>query len=474
MKFSRSVLYLFFVSGIIVSAVIAQLPQSPQQKFKSIHQIEWEQHKGFVPKQLPPLFKGTPVKLQPRANPPSKEIFGYLPFWVYPNYPNLNYDLLTTIAYFAAEMDDRGNLTNLHNWPAAGLVNMAHSKGVRVVLTAINFEPPSIASVLSDPTRRSRLINNLLNEVKRAHADGVNIDFEGVPGDQRINLLTFMTELTDAFHAQIPGSFVTIFTPAVDWNDAFDYFSLAQVTDGLVIGGYDYHWKTGPTAGPVAPLTGNRWGFFSVTWTLGDYLTKTAGNVEKLILGVPFYGFEWPTVSDALEAQTTDVGTTLFYNTAYVNAQQYGRLWDQESQTPWYKYNDGQWHQGWYDDSLSLALKFNLVKEKSLKGIGIWALTYDGERPELQGAMASAFGANSAPLKPLSFYVVNIGDGRVKISVQPATGATGYKIYQSFDAQNFKGTIYPGATNILANLSMDSTYYFKISAVNGNGESQTT
>ena len=469
-----AILITFFAQWIQTKSSLSQGTTGGQQ-FKSTHQIEWERHKHFVRKDKVPAFEGTPIALSPKKAAPNKEIFGYLPYWVFSNYPNLNYNLLTTIAYFGAEVNAQGNLTNLHDWPAPGLINKAHSEGVRVVLTAMSFNSSSIASVLSDSNLRTSLINNLLTQVQIANADGIQIDFEGVPSGQRANLTTFMTELTDVFHSAIPGSFVTIFTPAVDWRDVFDYFSLAQITDGLVISGYDYHWSAAPTAGPVSPLTGTRWGFFNVTWTVSDYLSKTFSNTSKLILGLPFYGYDWPTESDALEAATTDVGESIFFSEAYPNALQYGRLWDEESQSPWYKYNDGQWHQGWYDDSLSLAKKFGFVIDQDLKGIGIWALSYDGGRQELQGALADAFGSTAPPLKPTAFYVLNMGDGRVQIASKAASGATGYNIYKSTDGDNFdQGTEFPNALNVLSNLSPDSTYYLKMSAINGNGESNLT
>lgn len=453
----------------------AQQEKPEQRGSKSIHQLEWERHQNFEPAEKPAPFLGKPGQLQSRAGAPSKEIFGYLPYWVYPNYPNLNYELLTTIAYFGAEMDELGNLTNLHNWPAAGLIDKAHSAGVRVVLTVINFVPTSLSSILGDPNRRTKLINNLLQQVQNANADGVSIDFEAVPSGQRANLTAFMTELAETFHDAIPGSFVTIFTPAVDWSDVFDYFALAEITDGLIMQGYDYHWTTAPTAGPVAPLTGTRWGFYNVLWTINDYLFKTNSNTEKLILSVPFYGLEWPTEDDGLESNTLESADAIFYNEAYTNAMQYGWLWDAESQTPWYKFNDGRWHQGWYDDSLSLGKKFEVVNEQDLKGIAIWALSYDGTRQELQGSLSDAFGSTAAPLRPAAFRVFNVGEGKVEIAGEPAAGATAYKIYTSADAQNFdQGTNFPGAVNVLTDLSDTSTYYFKMAAVNGNGESNQT
>lgn len=438
--------------------------------------MQLEEYKDYIQSERMPEFEGQPMALSPRMASPSREVFGYLPYWTYPSYPTLNYDLLTTIAYFGAEVNEFGNITDLNDWPAAGLINQAHSEGVRVVLTTILFNSSQLAALLNDPGRRTNLINNLLSAVQGAGGDGVSIDFEGVPSGQRQNLTDFMTELSNTFHTNLPGSFVTIFTPAVDWNNVFDYFTLAQVTDGLIMQGYDYHWSTAPTAGPTAPLTsGSVWGTYNISWTIADYLTKTFNNYQKLILSVPFFGFDWPTVNDTLVSPTSGAGNAIFYSEAYPNAQQYGRLWDQNSQTPWYRYNNGQWHQGWYDDSLSMALKFNEVNALDLKGIAIWALSYDGQRQELQQALSNAFGSTAPPLKPIAFQIANIGNGNVRIAVNSSAGATGYKIYKSTDGVNFdQGIVFPNAATISNDLSEDTTYYFKMSAINGNGESGIT
>jgi spore germination protein YaaH len=469
----------FLFSSIWIQNLHAQQDENFLKEFrfsKSIHQVELEKYRDYKAKEAMPEFKGQPMPLIEGSAPPSREVFGYLPYWTYQSHQNLNYDLLTTIAYFGAEINEFGNIVNSYNWPAASLINLAHSQGVRVVLTVILFNSSDLATLLSNSSYRTNLINNLLNTVQNAEADGVSIDFEGVPSGQRQNLTTFMTDLTHTFHTNLPGSYITIFTPAVDWSGVFDYQTLAQVTDGLIMQGYDFHWRTSPTAGPTAPLTsGSVWGTYNVTWTVNDYLTKTSQNVSKLILSVPFFGFEWETVDDNLNSQTLGDATTLFYSSAYPNAMQYGRLWDQNSQTPWYKYNNGQWNQGWYDDSLSMSLKFDLVNNQDLKGVAIWALSYDGQRLELQEALANAFGSTASPLKPVRFRVINKGDSDVEVIVDPSSGATGYRLYTSTDGETFDaGTSYPNSSIFLNNLSTDTTFYFKLSAINGNGESSLT
>jgi hypothetical protein len=47
--------------------------------------------------------------------------------------------------------------------------------------------------------------------------------------------------------------------------------------------------------------------------------------------------------------------------------------------------------QGYYDDSASLNVKYDLVKANGLRGVGIWHLLMDGSRPELWARLASEF-----------------------------------------------------------------------------------
>jgi hypothetical protein len=115
------------------------------------------------------------------------------------------------------------------------------------------------------------------------------------------------------------------------------------------------------------------------------------------------------------------------------------------------------------------------VNQLDLKGIAIWALSYDGQRQELQAAISNAFGSTLPPLKPVNFRVTSEGNGDVNVIVRASAGATGYRLYRSRDGTNFdNGTDYPNAIITLSTLSTDTSYYFKVSALNGNGESPET
>ena len=477
---------LYFLSFAVVTIFIIINPSSAQKQvsnlnhfderppdYVSIHQWDLERHRDYVVESKPSEIKRVAQPLQQRSRKTDKVVFGYHPYWMGDAYVNYSFDLLTTIAYFGVEVTSTGGISETHGWPATGLIDKAHSNGVKVVLVAINFDRSSISTLLGSSTYRTRLINNLVSAVASANADGVNIDFEGLSSSSKAQFTAFIQELGQTFHNEIPGSEVTIAMPAVDWSNAYDYQALAAACDGLFIMGYNYHWTGSNVAGPVSPLTG--WGTYNISWTIQDYLTKTGGMADKLILGVPYYSIQWPTTSGSKGASTRSTGRSMVYSSAEPQAQSYGKKWDDESQTPWYCYNSGGWYQCWYDDSLSLGKKYDLALTKGLLGVGIWALGYDGTRPELWGALADKFGAAMSPLAVTHLSIQNVGQDVVVLEFSESKQADTYYAYASTDGETFRiAGSSPTPQILLTDLSPDNTYFFKVIAANANGESPST
>ena len=113
-------------------------------------------------------------------------------------------------------------------------------------------------------------------------------------------------------------------------------------------------------------------------------------------------------------------------------AQSYGKLWHSTSQTPWYHYNNNGWNQGWYDDSLSLSLKYDFALFNDLKGVGIWALGYDDGRPELWELLHAKFGDTAPPTKPSNLYMKNIGQGSIKIDFTGSENASNFIVLRGY------------------------------------------
>lgn len=363
------------------------------QEQKSIHQIEQEKYSvekfnsEYNDNNKPDFSKATL----------NKTVFGWNPSWVGTAYTNYNYNLLSHVAYFSYEVDTAtGGYTTIYYWNTTNLIPLAHSYGTKVVLTVTNFGSAKNTALLSSPAKRQTLINTLITLIQSRNADGVNIDFESVPSSQNQNLVTFMTDLSNAFHTQVPGSHVSICLPAVDWNNSFNLPALNSVCDLMLIMGYDYYWSGATIAGPCAPFESNGfWGSYYVKNSIAYYLNQGA-STSKLALGVPYYGYQWPTQTGGIKAYTTGTGTAYTYSTMKNNANSYGRIFDLYSLTPWYKYQTTGWYQGWYDDSVSLGIKYNYVNTQNLKGIGIWALSYDGTNAELWNTIERYFATTTS------------------------------------------------------------------------------
>jgi len=331
------------------------------------------------------------VPLAPRAMPLAKRVFGWVPYWISSTqWARFDWSALTAIGYFSLEADSTGVARSVRGWPAPALRDSAHARGVKVILTVTSFGDPSNRALLSDAARRTRLVQTIVDSVVGGGGDGVNIDFEVVPGAQRDNLTAFMRELATTLRAEIPAAEISMAIPAVDWSSAFDAVALTAdgVCDYLIMMGYDYHWRNSPTAGPVAPLAGEN---LNVTRSVDTWLA-TGMTPSKLLLGVPWYGYEWPTVDQERGSAVTGEGRAILYGDARTSAATYGRLFDEPTSTPWYRFTRRDaWYQGWYDDSLSLALKYRLVNDRGLGGIGIWALGYQGDAVDVWQGIHQAF-----------------------------------------------------------------------------------
>ncbi len=443
------------------------------QDHQSIHQEQAEYYRQNYRHPAKPDDSGPLLPKQLRTTEPSHTVFGYHPYWMGTAWQNYNYNLLTTVAWFSAEATPTGQLSDLNGWPVTGLINLAHSHGVEVVLCVTLFDDADLTTLLSNPSYRQNLINNLIAQIQAGNADGVNIDFEDFPSSQENSMVQFISDLTDAFHSQIPGSQVTLATPAVDWSNEWDYNALAAASDGLFIMGYGYHWSGSDYTGAIAPLTG---GSYNITWTVNDYLTKTNNQSDKIILGLPYYGREWEAVSASPGAATLSSGAVRLYDAAEALAMTYGRIWHGSSQTPYYTYQNPGWYQGWYDDSLSLSIKYDLAIQNDLQGVGMWALGYDGSSPKLWQALADKFGGVLPPTEPQNFTISNLGNGTVEIDFSGSNSADSLTIlrhYLNSSQIDILGT-YDQHPILVNSLATTETYFISVVASNAAGDSPAT
>jgi len=352
-----------------------------------------------------------------------KEVLGFLPYWMLDatNLGQVRYDLLSTIAYFGIAAQSNGLLvqsgSTWSGWTSSaltGVINAAHARGVRVVPTITfmawdgNYGP--MGTLLNSTTNRARLVAQIASLVKVRGADGVNIDFEPVPSSLRASFTTFVRELKAGMVRAGARSYLTVDTMAgaATWATGYDVTALTTTgaADALMVMAYDFSWSGSSRAGGVAAYDSQY--IFDATDALADYLL--AAPSSKLIWGVPYYGRTWPTQNSSLNSITCrkvspdpcptslidapGASYAYFYAGHKAQAAQYGRRWDALGRVPWYTWYDTvhkTWRQGYYDDPASLRVKYDLVDNSRLAGVGIWSLGMDTGTADLWNLIKARF-----------------------------------------------------------------------------------
>ncbi len=363
-----------------------------------------------------------------------KEVLGFLPYWMLDadTLSQLRYDLLSTVAYFGIAARSDGSLTRSgptwSGWTSSaltGVINAAHARGVRVVPTITfmawdgNYAP--MTTLLTHVSYRTRLVSEIAGLVKARGADGVNIDFEPVPSSLRPYFTAFVRELKAGMASAGARSYLTVDTMAgaASWATGYDVTGLTATgaADALMVMAYDFSWSGSARAGAVALY--NSTYTFDASDALSDYVL--AAPRSKLIWGVPYYGRSWPTATSALNSVTCRRVTpdpclkskidapahsyAYNYTSTKLQAAAHGRLWDAAGAGPWYRWYDSlnlTWRQGYYDDPASLQLKYNIVNNYGLAGVGIWSLGMDAGSSDLwnvihSGLQGQLFGLPSWP-----------------------------------------------------------------------------
>ncbi len=376
------------------------------QSFKSTHQIENEEHTKLHLDKATELNTSTsiiPLNKQAEKNL-SKSVFGYLPYWEYSagSHRNIQFDLLTHIAVFNFDVNSGGAITEPANWPWTDLINDAHASGTKVIMVLVNFTASDIHTIMTSSISKWIFMNGVKSNITQYKLDGVNIDFEGLNLADRGSVVNdFMKELTETVHSLSPDLEVSFAAPAVNWG-GWDLTGLAQSCDYLFVMGYDFFGSWSSTTGPSAPLIG---GNYNVTNTIFDqYATVTQFYPEKLILGVPYFGPHWTTVTGNEGSNIINYERAERFRDAQPFANTYGVNWSTKYKNTWYNYSDGSKnHQVWFDNDSSLSLKYDLAISKKLKGVGMWALGYDGARTELWDLLSKKFSIPVTVHEEISF-----------------------------------------------------------------------
>jgi spore germination protein YaaH len=254
---------------------------------------------------------------------------------------------LTDVAYFGAEVDSYGSLTDV---PRRSNLNFPARIHLAV---ACNSRSLTHFVLLADRPERRALINQLLDAAR--NYDGLQIDFENIPARDGDAFVAFLAEL----RAGLKDKMFTIALPARTRkvaDDVYDYEKIKPYVDRILIMAYDEHWS-GSEPGPVA----------SMDWCrrVAEYTLRVIGP-EKLIMGLPFYGRAWGDYSPS---------RALIYSTieGIMNEKNVTDI-SRENEIPVFRYNQDVSIVLYFEDEYSLSARMEMYKSMNVRSIGFWRI----------------------------------------------------------------------------------------------------
>lgn len=345
-----------------------------------------------------------------------KIIYGFFPYWNTKYADNLYIQQLTHFAYFAVDLNPDGTINKknsskeqepgwnkLNSKPVEKLLYQSKLLGQKTVLTVTAMDPELIESISADNNHSQTAINSIMTVYRDFGFEDINVDFEYV-GEPSKNVRDGFTNFIKKLRLACKSSNtrcsidIDIFADAASKYRLWDLSALSGTVDRFIVMAYDYYRKSSSQSGPVAPLTGkcNGDGLSNNTNCLEvdivshlSLITKIIPS-EKIILGVPFYGYEWQTASKDFLANTYPRTGSLatyqriqsLYSDPTISALTTN--WSDSTLSPYISFEkDGEIHQIYFENAQSLEQKIKLVETANLGGIAIWALGYETPYLEL-------------------------------------------------------------------------------------------
>lgn len=244
---------------------------------------------------------------------------------------------------------------------------------------------------------RSVFINSIVSHLKTYNLDGVDIDWE-YPTRDNSGLIKARPEDTENFillMKEIRSKFdelsktdnkkytLSFATPMGDW--AIDTLGIKEVSnsvDHINLMAYDYVGTWSEVTGHHSNLKKEAPNPLSTYQGIQNYLKVC--KPEKLVLGIPAYGYGWRGVASenhglfqaaeaAIPAEESDF-TYKNLKENYISKNGYTRYWDDISKAA-YLYNGDVWIT--YEDLEAIRYKADTVKKLRLGGMMYWEQTQD-------------------------------------------------------------------------------------------------
>lgn len=278
---------------------------------------------------------------------------------------------LSDLYIFSYGFTEEGDLV-FPNLPDGWMISLAKEYGTAPILTLAPFGPDGrfnnylISRIVQQKDSRDRLIGQIRDQIIDRGFEGVDIDFEYILAEDRDGFTDFVREVRSAVgELGFPVSVALAPKTSADQQgllyEGKDYPALGAAADYVLLMTYEWGYTYGPPMA-VAPIR-------NVRQVVEYALTEIPA--EKINMGIPNYGYDWPLPFIKGETRAMTLGSIEVRQ----RAVQYGVpiRFDQTAASPSYTYRlaSGE-HEVWFEDVRSLEAKFSLIREFGLGGAGYW------------------------------------------------------------------------------------------------------
>ena len=254
------------------------------------------------------------------------------------------------------------------------MITLAKQYGVAPIMTLTPFGPDGqfnnrlISAVVNDLAARERLKNEIVGQIMERGFEGLDIDFEYILASDRQAFVDFVAYMREAVNGLgYPVSVALAPKSSADQSSILtegkDYPALGAAADYVLLMTYEWGYTYGPPMA-VAPLN-------KVREVIEYAITEIPP--EKINLGIPNYGYDWPLPFVQGKTKAETLGNIQAVQRAVT--ERVPIQFDDISQAPFYRYRRDQTeHEVWFEDSRSMNSTFSLIEEYSLRGAGYWTI----------------------------------------------------------------------------------------------------
>ncbi|HHV51720.1 MAG TPA: LysM peptidoglycan-binding domain-containing protein [Clostridiales bacterium] len=278
---------------------------------------------------------------------------------------------LTFISPFSYQVRADGSLVPLNDTAiiqAARAQNVAPLMVITNILEGGSFDSDLASTILNSEQVVNTLLDNVVQNIQQKNYTGLDIDFEYIYPSDREAYNRFVQRAADRLHP-LGYTVTTALAPKTRADqpgllyEAHDYAFHGATVDHVILMTYEWGYTYSPPRA-VAPVN-------LVEEVLQYAVTEIPS--EKILMGIPNYGYNWtlPFVQGSA-AQT--ISHTAAVNLALREGAEI--QFDEEAQSPFFSYYDdqGRQHVVWFEDARSIEAKLALVDKYNLGGVSYWTV----------------------------------------------------------------------------------------------------